>query len=37
LRCLNTIFLFVLLELIDQLLELLGLSFVALDLVLELL
>ena len=37
LRCLNTIFLLVLLELIDQLLELLGLSLVTLDLVLELL
>jgi hypothetical protein len=35
LRCLNTIFLLVLLELIDQLLELLGLSLVPLDLVLE--
>lgn len=35
LRCLNTIFLFVLLELIYQLLELLGLSLVPLDLVLE--
>jgi len=35
LRCLNTIFLLVLLELIDQLLELLGLSFVPLDLILE--
>ena len=34
-RCLNTIFLLVLLKLIDQLLELLGLSLVTLDLVLE--
>ncbi len=37
LRCLNTIFLLVLLELIDQLLELLCLSLVPLDLILELL
>jgi hypothetical protein len=37
LRCLNTIFLLVFLELIDQLLELLRLSLVPLDLVLELL